>query len=55
MIGENGKLYLSQMRFPKDPDSLAMNTKAKANYKVRNWKEYDAALKQRGSITFACE
>nr|WP_322716380.1 IS5 family transposase [Nostoc sp. ChiQUE02]MDZ8229249.1 IS5 family transposase [Nostoc sp. ChiQUE02] len=29
-----------------------MNTKAKANYKVRNWKEYDAALKLRGSITF---
>lgn len=29
-----------------------MDTKAKANYRVRNWKEYDAALKQRGSITF---
>ena len=29
-----------------------MNTKAKASYKVRNWKEYDAALKLRGSITF---
>lgn len=26
--------------------------KVKANYRVRNWKEYDAALKQRGSITF---
>lgn len=26
--------------------------KTKANYKVRNWKEYDAALKLRGSITF---
>ena len=26
--------------------------KTKANYRVRNWKEYDAALKQRGSITF---
>ncbi|WP_016876790.1 hypothetical protein ACF3DV_26650 [Chlorogloeopsis fritschii PCC 9212] len=24
----------------------------KANYKVRNWKEYDQALKQRGSISF---
>lgn len=29
-----------------------MKTKAKANYRVRNWKEYDAALKQRGNITF---
>ena len=29
-----------------------MKTKAKANYRVRNWKEYNAALKQRGSITF---
>jgi len=29
-----------------------MKTKPKANYRVRNWKEYDAALKQRGSITF---
>jgi Transposase DDE domain len=27
-----------------------MNTKAQ--YKVRNWNAYDAALKQRGSITF---
>lgn len=29
-----------------------MNTKAKPRYKVRNWQSYDAALKQRGSITF---
>ena len=29
-----------------------MRTQTKANYRVRNWKEYDAALKQRGSITF---
>lgn len=29
-----------------------MKTKAKSNYKVRNWKEYDAGLKQRGSISF---
>ena len=29
-----------------------MKTKAKANYRVRNWKEYNTALKQRGSITF---
>jgi hypothetical protein len=29
-----------------------MKTKAKANYGVRNCKEYDAALKQRGSIIF---
>lgn len=29
-----------------------MNKKTKANYKVRNWKEYDQALKQRGCISF---
>ena len=29
-----------------------MKTKAKASYRVRNWSEYDAALKQRGSISF---
>jgi hypothetical protein len=29
--------------------------KTKAQYKVRNWNAYDASLKQRGSITFACE
>ena len=29
-----------------------MKTKAKTNYRIRNWKEYNAALKQRGSITF---
>lgn len=29
-----------------------MKTKAKNNYRIRNWKEYNAALKQRGSITF---
>lgn len=28
-----------------------MKTKAKSNYKVRNSKEYDAGLKQRGSIS----
>ncbi|BBD62979.1 hypothetical protein NIES2109_58290 (plasmid) [Nostoc sp. HK-01] len=26
--------------------------KTKAQYKVKNWNAYDAALKQRGSITF---
>lgn len=30
--------------------SLTMKTKTK--YKIRNWNAYDAALKQRGSITF---
>jgi hypothetical protein len=29
-----------------------MDTKSKPNYRIRNWKEYDAALKHRGSITF---
>jgi heme-degrading monooxygenase HmoA len=29
-----------------------MKTLAKSNYRVRNWKEYDAGLKQRGSINF---
>jgi IS5 family transposase len=29
-----------------------MTTSSKATYRIRNWKEYDAALKQRGSITF---
>jgi Transposase DDE domain len=29
-----------------------MKTAPKAPYRIRNWKEYDAALKQRGSITF---
>ncbi len=29
-----------------------MKTKAKASYRIRNWAEYDAALKQRGSVTF---
>ncbi|WP_341531517.1 IS5 family transposase (plasmid) [Nostoc sp. UHCC 0302] len=29
-----------------------MKTKAKDNYRVRNWQEYGAALKQRGSLTF---
>lgn len=29
-----------------------MKTPPKATYRIRNWKEYDAALKQRGSITF---
>lgn len=24
----------------------------KRQYRIRNWKEYDAALKQRGSLTF---
>ncbi|MHC5717864.1 MAG: hypothetical protein ACYTX0_38635 [Nostoc sp.] len=37
--------------YPHWAASLIMDTKAKANYRVRNWKEYDAALKQRGSIT----
>lgn len=30
----------------------AMKTKPKPSYQVRNWSEYDAALKQRGSLTF---
>ncbi len=29
-----------------------MKTKAKPSYKVRNWSQYNAALKQRGSLTF---
>lgn len=29
-----------------------MRTPPKTTYRIRNWKEYDAALKQRGSITF---
>lgn len=32
--------------------SVAMKTKPKPSYRVRNWSEYDAALKQRGSLTF---
>lgn len=32
--------------------SIAMKTKPKPSYQVRNWSEYDAALKQRGSLTF---
>jgi IS5 family transposase len=33
------------------PLCFAMKTKPKASYRVRNWREYDAALKQRGSLT----
>lgn len=29
-----------------------MKTKAKPSYRVRNWSQYNAALKQRGSLTF---
>lgn len=29
-----------------------MKTKPKPSYRIRNWSEYDAALKQRGSLTF---
>lgn len=29
-----------------------MKTKAKSSYRVRNWSQYNAALKQRGSLTF---
>jgi len=29
-----------------------MKTKPKPSYRVRNWSEYDAALKQRGSLSF---
>jgi hypothetical protein len=29
-----------------------MKTKPKPSYRVRNWSEYDTALKQRGSLTF---
>ncbi|MBW4661581.1 MAG: IS5 family transposase [Drouetiella hepatica Uher 2000/2452] len=29
-----------------------MKTKPKPCYRIRNWSEYDAALKQRGSLTF---
>lgn len=32
-----------------------MKTKPKPSYQVRNWSEYDAALKQRGSLTFWIE
>jgi hypothetical protein len=32
--------------------NLLMKTKPKASYRIRNWNAYDAALKQRGSITF---
>jgi hemolysin activation/secretion protein len=46
MKGENGKFYLCSSLAP------AMKTSPKTTYRVRNWKEYDAALKQRGSITF---
>ena len=51
---KNGKFYLSSFHtdFDYSAASLIMGTKAKANYRVRNWKKYDAALKQRGSITF---
>ena len=34
------------------PSTPSLTMKTKAKYKVRNWKAYDAALKQRGSITF---
>ncbi|MEL4896570.1 transposase [Crocosphaera sp. Alani8] len=29
-----------------------MSQPSKTTYRIRNWSEYDAALKQRGSITF---
>jgi hypothetical protein len=29
-----------------------MKTTPKLSYRVRNWSQYDAALKQRGSLTF---
>lgn len=29
-----------------------MTDSPKATYRIRNWKEYDAGLKQRSSITF---
>lgn len=29
-----------------------MSKPAKRQYRIRNWNEYDAALKQRGSLTF---
>ncbi len=29
-----------------------MKTKPKPSYRVRNWNSYDAALKQRGSLSF---
>ncbi len=32
-----------------------MKTKPKPSYQVRNWSEYDAALKQRGSLSFWIE
>lgn len=34
------------------PSTPSLTMKTKAKYKVRNWKADDAALKQRGSITF---
>jgi hypothetical protein len=32
-----------------------MKPKAKADYRVRNWSAYDAAPKQKGSITFGVD
>ena len=32
-----------------------MKTKPKPSYRIRNWSEYDAALKQRGSLSFWIE
>lgn len=29
-----------------------MKTKSKTSYRIRNWQEYEQALKQRGSISF---
>ncbi|MBD2505589.1 transposase [Anabaena azotica] len=48
MNSQNGKLYLS----PIFSRRKRLTMKTKAQYKVKNWNAYDAALKQRGSIRF---
>lgn len=40
------------VNFTYSPSTPSLTMKTKAKYKVRNWNAYDAALKQRGSITF---
>lgn len=40
------------VNFTYSPSTSSLTMKTKAKYRVRNWNAYDAALKQRGSITF---
>ncbi|NEN87636.1 MAG: hypothetical protein F6K48_01345 [Okeania sp. SIO3H1] len=44
------------MRGTKKPtlnvDMSKSKSKSKSNYRISNWSEYDASLKQRGSLTF---